>query len=101
MGRLLWRRDWDRRGLRSRGTSRLELLDARVEEVLAELAGHRDAVVAVEESDILPARDELARRGIYVEPTSAIVWPAFKQLSSQLTGPVILVMSGTGYKFQN
>ena len=60
-----------------------------------------DTVVAVQESDVLPARDELARRGIYVEPTSAVVWAAFKQLSKRLLGPVILIMSGSGYKFQN
>lgn len=59
-----------------------------------------DAILAVEEADILPARDQLALRGIYVEPTSAIVWSAFKQLTSQLVSPVILVMSGVGYKFQ-
>lgn len=59
-----------------------------------------DQILAVDEGDILPARDQLALRGIYVEPTSAIVWSAFKQLTSQLTGPVILIMSGVGYKFQ-
>ncbi len=57
------------------------------------------AFLAVEEDAILPGRDELARRGFKVEPTSALVWDALAQLSaSQLPEPVVLVLTGAGYK---
>jgi threonine synthase len=59
-----------------------------------------DTILAIDEGLILPARDELARQGIYVEPTSALVWAAFKQISYELTAPVVLVISGSGYKSQ-
>ena len=54
--------------------------------------------VSVEESQILPGRDELARRGFYVEPTSAIVWDALAQLDQYLTHPVVVVLTGAGLK---
>lgn len=54
--------------------------------------------VAVDEEDILPGRDELARRGLYVEPTSAIVWSALSQVVDQLPDPIAVVLTGSGYK---
>lgn len=69
--------------------------------VLAEMTPGRDQVVVVEEEQILPARDELARRGVYVEPTSAVTWAALKQLAGQVPGPIVLVLTGFGLKFYN
>jgi threonine synthase len=57
------------------------------------------AVVAVEETDILPARDALAHLGLYVEPTSAIVWAALNQVVPQLTDPIVVVLTGFGLKY--
>lgn len=54
--------------------------------------------IAVEEAQILPARDELARRGFYVEPTSAIAWAAFRQAAETLPGPVVIFLTGSGLK---
>ena len=66
--------------------------------VLAFLKAHQGQLLAVDEEKILPARDELAHRGFYVEPTSAIVWEALAQLSGDLPDPVILVLTGSGLK---
>ncbi len=54
-------------------------------------------IVAVDEPDILPGRDALARLGFYVEPTSAIVWSALK-MSSQLPEPIVCILTGAGLK---
>lgn len=54
--------------------------------------------IAVEEDEILPARDELAGRGLYVEPTSAVVWAALAQCLPQLDDPVVLMLTGHGLK---
>jgi threonine synthase len=54
--------------------------------------------VAVREADILPSRDELARRGFYVEPTSALVWSALGAMLPDLNDPVAAVLTGSGYK---
>ncbi len=56
------------------------------------------AFVAVDEADILPGRDELAKRGLYVEPTSALVWSALEQTIAHLPQPVVVMLTGSGYK---
>lgn len=56
-------------------------------------------MVAVEEDEIMRSRNILARRGIHVEPTSAIVWSALKYFHNDLPEPAILVMTGSSYKY--
>jgi threonine synthase len=54
--------------------------------------------VAVDEQDILPGRDQLAKFGFSVEPTSAIVWSALKQVVGQVPEPIVVVLTGAGFK---
>jgi threonine synthase len=54
--------------------------------------------VAVDEEFILPGRDALARLGFYVEPTSAVVWQALKETISELSDPIVVILTGSGYK---
>lgn len=70
----------------------------RADELLHRIVAHHGTMVAVEEEAILPARDNLARLGFYVEPTSAIVWAAVEQLKEALPEPIILILTGTAYK---
>lgn len=58
-------------------------------------------IVAVQEDAILSSRSQLAGRGIYVEPTSAIVWPPLKEFLGEFPEPIVLVMTGSGYKYSN
>lgn len=62
-------------------------------------AGHGE-FVPVDETDILPGRDQLAKQGLYVEPTSAIVWNALEQKISSLPDPVVVLLTGSGFKVQ-
>ena len=55
--------------------------------------------VSIAEEEILPAYDELGRRGIYVEPTSALAWCAWKHLNGKIPGPVVLILTGSGLKY--
>ena len=57
------------------------------------------AFVPVDEADILPGRDELSKRGLSVEPTSAMVWSALEQTLGKLPDPVVAVLTGAGYKY--
>ena len=66
--------------------------------LLTLLAGDQGLLLAVDEEVILPGRDELARRGFYVEPTSAIVWDALAQTAGSLPEPVVVVLTGSGLK---
>lgn len=66
--------------------------------VMHMLAEQQGLLLAVDEPDILPGRDQLARLGFYVEPTSAIVWNALQQAAAELPDPVAVVLTGSGLK---
>jgi threonine synthase len=55
--------------------------------------------IAVDEAQILPGRDELARRGFYVEPTSALVWSALAHLAGKTPEPIVTILTGSGLKY--
>lgn len=60
--------------------------------------GHGE-FIPVDEADILRGRDDLAKRGLYVEPTTAITWAALEQTINRLAGPIVVVLTGSGYKY--
>ncbi len=66
---------------------------------LTRLSGGRITVVA--EERILPGRDALAQLGFYVEPTSAVVWDALLETLPDLRDPVVVILTGSGYKTIN
>jgi threonine synthase len=55
---------------------------------------------AVDEKDILPARNALAKLGLYVEPTSAIAWAALLQVMDKLPDPIVVILTGSGLKYE-
>ena len=55
--------------------------------------------ITVKEEAILAARDELARQGLYVEPTSAVILPAFRQLVGKTPEPIVSIITGSGLKY--
>jgi threonine synthase len=74
----------------------------RVAEVLRAVRETGGAVVAVEEAEIVPALRDLARRGLYVEPTSAVAAAGLSRLlASGVIRPqehTVLVLTGSGLK---
>jgi len=69
-------------------------------QVLAAVRETGGAVLAVSDEATLRARDELARRGLYVEPTSAVAIAALLQLRG-LIGPeelTVVPLTGSGLK---
>ena len=56
-------------------------------------------MAAVKEEDIMPAVQALAHQGLYVEPSSALVWAATMSTIEALPGPVVMVLSGSGLKY--
>lgn len=71
----------------------------RKEQVLAAVTSSWGWMIAVEENEILPGRDALAKRGFHVEPTSAVVWPALITHIDQLLEPIVVVLTGSGLKY--
>ena len=66
--------------------------------ILKKIQYGKGKIISIPENEILSAWQELARKGIYVEPTSALVWAAQKNLSGELRGPAVAVITGSGYK---
>jgi threonine synthase len=52
----------------------------------------------VEEAEIARGRMALSRRGLFVEPTSAVVWPALEKAEAYGPGPVVAILTGSGMK---
>jgi len=71
----------------------------RGDKVLSAVRASQGRIIAVAESDILSGRDQLARRGFYVEPTSAVIWPAIMALQGEIKEPIIAILTGAGYKY--
>ncbi len=73
----------------------------RAEAVLRMVESTGGRMLAVAEEQILQGRDALARLGFYVEPTSALVWGALAQVLPDLRQPIVVVLTGSGYKAAN
>ena len=70
-------------------------------EVLQAIRDTGGTAVAVPEDELLPAVGELARSGLFVEPTSAQVLPALRRLrvAGEITADtVVAVLTGSGLK---
>jgi threonine synthase len=72
----------------------------RSEAVLRAITTSKGTIITVDEDEIITGRDELAQRGFYVEPTSAIVWGALKSCAS-LPEPVVVMLTGSGFKYSS
>lgn len=67
--------------------------------ILRETLSGNSEFYAVAEEKILPACAALNRQGVYVEPTSALVWSALHDLAEKLPRPIILILTGSGLKY--
>jgi len=72
----------------------------RREAVMGAMVASHGSLCVADENEIIPSRDALARLGFYVEPTSAIVWPALEQMKQDLPDPVVVILTGSGYKHE-
>jgi threonine synthase len=72
----------------------------RSEAVRAAILASCGFICVVDEDEILPARDALARFGCYVEPTSAITWATLNRVADKLPDPVVVVLTGSGLKYE-
>ena len=71
----------------------------RGDSVIAAVKDSLGMILVVSEDAILFGRDHLARRGLYVEPTSAIIWDALRQISDRIPEPIVAILTGSGLKY--
>jgi threonine synthase len=73
----------------------------RAEAIIDQIEKSNGIAVAVEETEILAGRDALGRLGLYIEPTSSVVWPALNNALEELDEPIVLILTGSGLKSSN
>jgi len=71
----------------------------RAQALLQEIPADKRTFIAIPEDEIRAAYHDLGRRGICIEPTSALVWAALGHIKDQLREPVIAVLTGFGLKY--
>lgn len=67
-------------------------------QVLAAVGESGGGIVALSDEEILSAQESLARRGFYVEPTSALPVAAIEHLGERLGDSPVVVLTGSGFK---
>lgn len=67
-------------------------------EILAAVRGSGGALVGVPDEETLAAQRKLAHQGLYVEPSSAVALAALDHLRERLSGTVVVVLTGSGFK---
>lgn len=72
----------------------------RGKEILAAARASQGAIVAVNEGQTSLAAADLARQGVYVEPTSAVTLAGYRLLHSHgvQDNPAVLILTGSGLK---
>jgi threonine synthase len=73
---------------------------ARPADVLKAVQETSGLFISIDEEDILAARNELARQGFFVEPTSAVILPAFRQIVGKTPEPIVSLLTGSGLKYR-
>jgi threonine synthase len=68
----------------------------RINEIQEAIQHSRGEIVTVSEHEIVEGMKEFGRLGIGAEPTSSVVWAAFKRLEAALPSTVSVVLSITG-----
>jgi threonine synthase len=76
------------------------LQPVRGDAVLAAVAESGGVVLAVDEPAIRAGREALARLGLYVEPTSAVVWQALREILKRAPNEdtIAILLTGSGLK---
>lgn len=72
----------------------------RGEGILRRVNKRKGCILQIEDNDLKKAYAEIALKGLFVEPTSALVWAALKEIVGKVPEPVILILTGSGYKTQ-
>jgi threonine synthase len=70
----------------------------RTEAIIRQITESDGLAVAVEENEIVAGREALAKLGLYIEPTSSVVWPALNNSLEELDEPIVVILTGSGLK---
>ena len=66
--------------------------------ILREIAGGNGRIMQVADPELLDSYHDLAKRGFFVEPTSALPWAVLPKLSWNIPEPIVVILTGAGFK---
>jgi threonine synthase len=66
--------------------------------LLQMVTDYQGSFLVVDEDEIQLGRQRLARRGLFVELTSAVVWGALDQIVGKVPEPIVIILTGSGLK---
>lgn len=67
-------------------------------DLLHEVEDQRGCFMQITEEELIQAYNSLSNRGFFVEPTSALPWAAYEKDKGRFPEPVIMILTGAGYK---
>lgn len=70
----------------------------RAEAIVAYLSKIDGNITIIDEAELVAANARLMHHGILAEPTSALGYAAYIKLREQLPKPIVIVITGSGYK---
>jgi threonine synthase len=73
-------------------------LPSRGREILAAIRATGGAALRVDDAEILQAREMLTKRGLLVEPTSAVPIAALERLQADTNAAIVVALTGSGLK---
>jgi threonine synthase len=74
-------------------------MPVRARALIEHITPAKGTFISIGEAEIQSSYQQLAHRGYYVEPTSALVWAAYRELHHNLPQPAVAVLSGNGLKY--
>jgi len=70
----------------------------RLSQIINVIEESSGTILAVDEGEILKGQSALASLGLYVEPTSAVVWNAIGRVVGDVPEPIVVILTGSGLK---
>lgn len=68
--------------------------------ILKRMNERKGCILQVTDEELHKAYKEIALKGFFVEPTSALVWATLKDIVGKVPDPIILILTGSGLKTQ-
>lgn len=68
--------------------------------ILRKICEHRGKIISIGDDQLLRAYHDIAKKGFFIEPTSALVWAALQDQITALPAPVVMIFTGSGLKTQ-
>ena len=68
--------------------------------ILKRISERRGNILEIDDQHLKKAYFQIAEKGFYIEPTSALVWAVLHEIIGKVPEPIVLILTGSGLKTQ-